>query len=118
MTNTYFSASHDESGGGGNVTYKAPHDQQQGTAYQIIAFSLGSDSDQCCGGELHLFNPSSTTYVKHFYTRINSGHATEYCEDIYVSGYFNITAAIDQVSFKMASGNMDGTIALYGISKS
>ena len=115
MTTTYFSASHDESGAGQNVTYKTGHDQAQGTAYQIIAFSLGSDADQCCGGELHLFAPSSTTYVKHFNHRINTGHAAEYCEDTYVAGYFNITAAIDEISFKMASGNIDGTIKMYGL---
>ena len=38
--------------------------------------------------------------------------------DAIVAGYYNVTAAVDKFKFYMSSGNMSGTIKLYGISKS
>ena len=76
---------------------------------------FGNGSDESGAGILHLFSPSSTTYAKHFYCRI-SGRATNlYLQDAYTSGYVNTTTAIDEISFKFASGNMDGVIQMYGI---
>ena len=115
MTTTFFRAYQDESGGDTAVSYQAWADQAQGTAYQFLNYDVGSGADESCVGELHLFNPSSTTYVKHFYSRAQYYHFNSGTQDAYVAGYFNTTAAIDEISFKMASGNMDGTIKMYGV---
>jgi len=115
MTTTYFSASHDEADSATGVTYKTSHDQAQGTAFQKIGFSLGNAADESTSGELYLFNPSNTTYVKHFYTRVVTGHSAEFTEVIYVGGYINTTTAIDDMQFKMSSGNMDAVIKMYGL---
>ena len=66
---------------------------------------------------MHLFDPSNTTFVKHFIANVNNAHAVNMSENLYVAGYANVTAAIDGVQFKFSSGNIDsGTIKLYGIS--
>ena len=63
---------------------------------------------------LHLFNPSSVTYVKHFYTTNNESGYDEYSQENFMAGFFNTSSAITAISFKMSSGNLDGTIAMYG----
>ena len=121
MTTTFFYAYHKESGTDTALMYNTGKDQAQGTAYTIIAADgVGTDNDNCVSGILHLFNPSSTTFVKHYMARISntngSGSSTYEC-DCYSAGYFNTTAAIDEISFKFGSGNIDsGDICLYGIS--
>ena len=90
----------------------------QSTAYQTIIQNLGNGADENTAGELHLFAPSSTTYVKHFYCTTNGYEYTNVTWNSYIAGYFNTTAAITAIDFKMSSGNFDGIIALYGISKS
>ena len=68
---------------------------------------------------MFLFSPSSTTFVKHFISRVNSYHNSNITQDNSVAGYCNVTAAIDGVDFKMTSGNIDsGVIKMYGLSKS
>ena len=114
MTTTYFRAYHDEADSEGILTY-SDYDQAQGTAYQILAVALGSDADQSCTGELHLFNPSNTTYVKHFYSRVSGNMYHDYAIDEFVAGYINTTTAIDDIQFKMSSGNMDAVIKMYGV---
>ena len=80
---------------------------------------MGADNDQSCSGTLHLYNPSSTTYVKNFMFRGSRVHRDDYAIDEFVSGYCNVTAAIDGVQFKFSSGNIDaGTFKLYGIKDS
>ena len=116
ITSTFFRAYHEESDGAQALSYDTGGDQAQGTAYQHISDSVGSDTDQCCSGFLHLFNPSSTTFVKHFIARTNTYQSSDYSIDVFSSGYFNTVSAIDEIQFKMASGNIDsGTITLYGI---
>ena len=120
MTTTFFYAYHAESGGSGTLMYNTGADQAQGTGYQYIAADgTNNDADGALSGYLHLFNPSSTTFVKHFKSRISnpngSGGSTYQC-DCYTAGYFNTTSAIDAIQFKMSSGNIDaGDICLYGI---
>ena len=115
MTTTYFSAWHDEADTSAGVGYIANKDQAQGTAYQIICYSIGNAAKECAVGELYLFSPASTTYVKHFYSRAQNFHGADYSQEVYVGGYVNTTAAIDEISFKMDSGNMDGEIKMYGL---
>ena len=115
MTTSFFKATHQENDASTGLTYKTGYDQAQGTAYQPIAETAGNGSDECCAGILHLFNPSSTTYVKHFYSRVNEYHKDDSTIDFFVAGYINTTAAIDEISFKMSSGNFDGTIKMWGV---
>ena len=78
---------------------------------------LGADTDECAVGELHLFNPASTTYVKNWYGRGSwtNGDTVPAAFDLFVGGYINTTTAINAVNFKMSTGNFDGTIKMYGI---
>jgi hypothetical protein len=98
------------------IGYRTGEDQAQGTAFQDLNIGMGADNDQALSGTLHLFNPSSTTFVKHFIARVSSPKANEYNVDWFCAGYFNTTSAIDAMQFKMSSGNIDaGDICLYGI---
>jgi len=115
-TTTYFRAYHDEAGSATALEYTAGSDIAQGTGFQYLSDDLGNDNDQSCSGYLHLFNPSSTTFVKHFIANLNTYHQSDYSVNSRVAGYCNVTAAIDAVQFKMSSGDIDaGDICLYGI---
>ena len=117
MTTTFFDAYHAESGSPSALRYITSLDQGNGTSFQTISVAF-SGNDEASSGELYLFNPSSTTFVKHFFSRIESTE-TSYSKDQYCAGYFNTTSAIDAIQFKMSSGNIDaGTIKLYGIKDS
>ena len=75
----------------------------------------GNGADECGVGELNLFNPSGTTYAKQF-TSIGQGyHKDDASLQLMMAGYLNTTSAIDAVQFKMASGNFDGTIKMFGV---
>jgi hypothetical protein len=120
VTNTYFYSYHNEDDSGTGLGYAAGSDLAQSTDFSNIGTSLDNSNDACYVGYLHLFNPSSTTFVKHFIVRGNSSYITSggtvASEEVYAAGYCNVTAAIDAVQFKMDSGNIDaGTITLYGI---
>tara|TARA_R100000278_G_C5423288_1_gene147402 strand:- start:160 stop:768 length:609 start_codon:yes stop_codon:yes gene_type:complete len=117
MTTTFFHAAHNESDSdAGPLEYEAGYDLAQGTTFQRITRNTGNDNDQCWGGYLHLFNPSSTTFVKHFIAVTQSIQGNEYSDNSFIAGYFNTTSAIDEIQFKMESGNIDaGDICLYGI---
>ena len=115
ITSTAFSAYHKEDGSGEALGYQTGWDQAQGTAFQLISFRTQNDADSSTSGEMYLFNPSNTTYVTHFHSRISGYAATDYNNENYVSGYFNSTDNIDAIQFKFSSGNMDGVIKLYGV---
>ena len=116
ITSTFFYAYHDEADSGTTLGYVTSFDQAQGTAFQRLLYEMSSDADHGAVGYLHLFNPSSTTFVKHFISRFNNTDKDNYNIDNYCAGYFNTTSAIDEIQFKMSSGNIDsGTIKLYGI---
>ena len=115
ITSTAFGAEHYETGASASLGYEASYDQAQGTAYQYIGRKGGNASDEGYAGELKLFNPASTTYVKHFYSKVNSNQSDQALNISYFAGYINTTSAIDEISFKMSSGNMDGVIKLYGV---
>tara|TARA_R100000734_G_C3286277_1_gene78921 strand:+ start:339 stop:911 length:573 start_codon:yes stop_codon:yes gene_type:complete len=116
-TTTAFEAYNQEDNSGAALGYKGDNDLAQSTGAQRITSNIGNDNDQCGAGTLHLFNPSSTTFVKHFIVRTVHAAGPAYAEDYYAAGYCNVTAAIDAVQFSMSSGNIDsGTIKLYGVS--
>ena len=117
ITSTTFRAYHKEDGTGATLTYVAGFDQAQGTSYQFLTGGIGNDNDQSVSGDLFIFNPSSTTYVKHFISTLQFYETVNFSENNFNAGYFNSTSAIDAFSFKMNSGNIDaGTIKMYGIS--
>ena len=117
-TSTFFYASHKEDDSQTVLAYETSYDQAQSTSFQNFN-NIGNANDENVSGDLQLFNPSSTTFVKHFISRHISEGPTEQMSDAFVSGYCNTTTAIDGVQFKFSSGNIDaGTIKLYGIKDS
>ena len=117
ITSTYFRSKHNEADGGTGVEYKGEQDQAQGTSFQKICINVGNENDESCSGTLHLFNPSSSTFVKHFIAHTNTYRGEDQCETGFLAGYVNTTTALTRVQFKMYSDEIDaGTISLYGIS--
>jgi hypothetical protein len=114
-TTTIFRAYHDEIDSATELGYRTAEDLAQSTAFQILTYSVGNGADESCAGSLQLFNPSSTTYVKHFIANFNNYYNENYSMNDFIAGYGNTTSAVNAVQFKMASGNFDGTILLYGI---
>ena len=121
-TTTVFYAYHFEGDQATTLDYNTSEDLAQSTAFQdlTVASQIGTDNDECASGEMTLFNPSSTTFVKHFMSRINYVDDTSDPSPIsvvcHVAGYCNVTAAIDAVQFKLDTNDMQfGTIKLYGI---
>ena len=117
MTTTHFRAGHNEDDSDTYFSYNTGKDQAQGTGFQpLVDGDTGGDNDQSVSGYLHLFNPSSTTFVKHFISRTSSIQANDVANQSFDTGYFNTTSAIDEIQFKMSTGDMDsGDICLYGI---
>jgi len=116
-TTTHFSAVHNEADDAASLGYKTGLDLAQSTSFQTLVEEVGADNDQCLSGYLQLFNPSSTTFVKHFTVRCNNYRRSNYSADHYTAGYGNTTSAIDAVKFQMSSGNIDaGEILLFGVS--
>ena len=118
-TTNYFRAYHDEADSSTSLAYSAGNDLAQGTGVQNLTEGQGNGNDESFSGEMLFFNPSSTTFVKHFISRLQSYNQADISYESYVSGYCNVTAAIDGVQFTMTSGDIDaGTIKLYGIKDS
>jgi hypothetical protein len=118
-TTTYFTAEHGQDGTGANLAYNTSADLAQSTNYQYMFVNTASENDQSVAATMYLFNPSSTTFVKHFMT-VSVGDSTpDYVYNIRTAGYCNTTSAVNAVDFKMSSGNIDnGIIKMYGLSKS
>ena len=78
--------------------------------------ATGADADQSTAGILHIYSPSSTTYVKHFTSRASSAQASDYARDVFAAGYWNTTTAINNIKIQWSGGNIDnGVFQLYGI---
>ena len=121
QTNTQFRAYHDEADTGTTLAYNGAGDVAQTTDLALITAEIGTgaDADQNCSGVLTIFNPSSTTYVKHYIVNSQVTNANDYSSNNFVAGYFNTTSAVNAVQFKFTSGNIDdGIIKLYGVKKS
>ena len=115
-TTTWFYSAHNESDTDAFVAYEGSLDLAQSTAFQPIGNGQNSESKTCSAGSLTLFNPASTTYVKHFISNVNSRNPNPYSTSDFVAGYGNTTSAVNAVQFKFASGNINaGTILMYGI---
>tara|TARA_R100000322_G_scaffold133935_2_gene89922 strand:+ start:1144 stop:1752 length:609 start_codon:yes stop_codon:yes gene_type:complete len=115
-TTTIFWASQYEDDSASAVSYRTASDLAQSTSYQPYTDnSLGAGADESLSGTLHLFDPSNTTFVKHFTSTANWLHDADISVNPHVAGYCNTTSAVNAVQFKMASGNIDGTIKMYGV---
>jgi hypothetical protein len=118
-TTTFFRARHREDDSATALAYNTSEDLAQSTGFQTILFDSGNDNDDNNSGEMSLFNPSSTTYVKHFIGRVSNTNITAQAGDNYFAGYANTTSAINAIQFKFSSGNIDdGIIKMYGVKKS
>jgi len=116
-TTTYFRSFHNEGDTDTGVSYNTSHDLAQGTGHATLGEDIGNGNDEGLSGILTLYNPSSTTFVKHFISRLQTYNGSDYSVDCFVGGYANVTTAVDGVQFKFSSGNIDsGDIKLYGIS--
>jgi hypothetical protein len=118
-TTTYFQSYHNESGTDTSLEYRTDQDLAQSTSFQDLCRDTGNDNDQNVSGTLSLFNPSSTTYVKHFIANTSDYIGGDYNRHLFIAGYANTTSAINAIQFKFTSGNIDdGIIKLYGVKKS
>jgi len=116
ITSTAFRAFHFENDSASGLGYRTAWDQAQGTSYQYLGESIGNGNDESLSGYLQIFNPSSSTFVKHFIARSNCYSESDISVDNYIAGYINTQTAIDEISFEMSSGNIDsGDILLYGV---
>ena len=117
ITSTNFNAYHAENDSEAVIEYVAPGDLAQSTNYQRLLTEVNYSDDGSVSGALHLFEPSSTTFVKHFLATGNCQDTEAMSRQGFTGGYFNTTSAINAVQFKMSSGNIDaGTITMYGVS--
>ena len=116
-TTTMFYIKHKEDDGLDNVAMLAGNSLGNSTGIQRLTAGecdTGNDSGYC--GFLHLFNPSSTTFVKHFFAHTNIMQDNTHSQFARVAGYCNTTSAINAVQFSVNSGNIDsGQILLFGL---
>ena len=116
-TTNFIRAQHGEGGANGNLAYRTDDDLVQSTGAQPLTMDIGNGNDESACGFLTLYDPSNTTFVKHFMAESSCYYSGDYAMSSYIGGYINVTAAIDGVQFTMEGGtNMDsGTIKMYGI---
>jgi len=120
-TTTYFQSYHKENDGSAALGYNDSHDDAQSTSFLNLTVQNSNNNDSCASGTLHIFNPSSSVFVKHFIGNFNHMYeesgGDEYSWENFKAGYFNTTTALTRFQFKYSSGNIDsGVIKLYGIS--
>ena len=115
-TTSFFHAFHTEDGSSTVLAYRGAADLAQSTSDQVLFWEVDNDADSGASGYLHLFDPSSTTFVKHFIGQTSGVGNSTTAGNQYVGGYGNTTSAVDAIQFKMSSGNIDsGTIDMYGV---
>ena len=119
-TSTFFEAKHSEDDGTTSIAYDTARDLAESNSGVSLTTNVGNCNDESACAEMYLFNPSSTTFVKHFITRsVYYDENGAGVRNSFGAGYRNTTSAVNAVKFQMDSGNMDsGTIKLYGIKDS
>ena len=119
ITSSAFAVLHEEDNGENSLFYASGQDLAQGTGYQQLMNEMSNAADSGGAATLHLFNPSNTTYVKHWFCRaayMDNAYDSSAARDLYTQGYVNSTSAVNAIQFKMSSGNFDGIIKMYGVS--
>ena len=120
----FFRAAHNEAGNDASVAYVTSRDMANSGSRPFLTVPIGTESDNSGSGELYVFNPSSTTFVKHFISNSNisvgdGSSAGSYSQNSFVAGYVNTTAAVTGIKFEMDGGNIDsGIFKMYGIKDS
>ena len=117
-TTTTFRAYHNEAGSSSGLGYVTSYDLAQGTGTQHLADTGGSSDDETASGFLHLFDPSNTTFVKHFISSFNRAQNAT-AGNHFIGGYGNTTSAINAIQFTPVHGSASptleaGTITMYG----
>ena len=120
ITSSWFNTFHRQDDVVTGLSYQTDHDQAQGTGLQHLVFNMDNGNEDSLSGTLQIFNPSSSTFVKHFigtFQYSGDGDSDEaYSINSFVAGYFNTTTALTRFQFKFASNDIDsGDICLYGI---
>ena len=116
ITSAMFRAHHLEDDTGTSLTYQDDRDLAQSTNFQSLTNAVGNGNDECVSGTLTIYDPSNTTFVKHFMSNTNEYQFENITMNCFVAGYFNTTTALTRVQFKMSTGNIDaGTIKMYGV---
>ncbi len=116
ITSSSFRAFHAEDDSELGLAYATNFDQAQGTALQNLDSGSGNDNDKASSGYLHLYNPSSTTFIKHFNAQVSETNDGIVSHNHFTAGYFNTTSAITGIRFQLNSGNIDtGTFKMYGV---
>jgi len=121
ITSTSFQTTHTEDGATANVVYVTSQDLAQSTDFQhITANNIGNAADENASGTFTIYDPSNTTFVKHFMSRNVNTRSDNRCNDVFNAGYINTTSAIDAIKFSMMNGQtektMDGVFKMYGVS--
>ena len=119
ITSTHFIAAHQENDSDTSLSYRTSGDLAQSTSFQQLNEynTIGNDNDQSLAGTLTIYDPSNTTFVKHFIATTDLAEQNDYQVNSFIAGYFNTTTALTRVQFKMSSDAIDaGTIKLYGVS--
>ena len=114
-TTTSFRASHEEGGDNGAIAYQTGQDVANDGSVIPLTFTQGAAADESACGEVFIFNPSNTTYVKHWFARMTYETTNTETHDTFTSGYFNTTSAIDNFQFSPSTGAFSGVIKLYGV---
>jgi len=114
-TTTHFTPGHNEADSSTYLDYDTGKDLAQSTSFQSLGYGITTGNDESLSGYMHLFNPSSTTFVKHFIASVQY-YDSNFSQNSFVAGYMNTTSAVDAVKFQMSTGNIDaGKILMFGI---
>ena len=115
-TTSFVQAWHNEADTDTVLQYSTGNDLTQSTSFQFLGYGIGNGNDESISGYLYLFDPSSTTFVKHFLATNNNYYSGDYSINPLVAGYGNTTSAVDAIQFKFSADEIQaGTISLYGI---
>ena len=114
-THVWYRARHYESGASGDIAYDTSYDAGQSTNAVNLSYSTGGDADQSYAGILHLFSPSNTIYIKHYYAHGSVCMADDSIQTVNIGGYIDNTSAVNAIKFLFSSGNISGTVQMFGI---
>lgn len=115
ITSSAWTVQHSEADATAGPETAAFASNAQQTRFQRLSQSNAAN-DECIGGWLRIYNPASTTFVKHFMSRSICVEESPGAHSMFVAGYINTTAAIDEFQFKMSSGEIQGgTIQMFGV---
>ena len=117
ITSTFFRAAQNEAGTWTGLNYMTDFDLAQSTSIQALANSIEDDADGSASGALYLFKPSSTAYVKHWYSTMQMMQygTSPLSQETFVAGYINDTSAVNAIQFSLNTGTFNGTIKMYGV---